>query len=55
MLRELHELVYEEQPVAFLVHPRASILLNLHIENLAPGPLGLVPDHAFVRPEFQRK
>ena len=55
LLRELHELVQEEQPVAFLVHPRASILLNVHVENLAPGPLGLVPERAFVREEFQKR
>jgi peptide/nickel transport system substrate-binding protein len=55
LLCELHELVYEEQPVAFLVHPRASILLNVHLENLSPGPLGLVPERAFVKPEFQRQ
>ncbi|HZN41880.1 MAG TPA: ABC transporter substrate-binding protein [Planctomycetota bacterium] len=55
LLRELHELVYQEQPVTFLVHPRASILLNVHVENVAPGPLGLVVERAFVRPEFQRE
>ena len=55
LLRELHTLVYEEQPVSFLVHPLVSILWNVHIENVAPGPLGLVPERAFVAPEFQRK
>ncbi|HEU4419910.1 MAG TPA: ABC transporter substrate-binding protein, partial [Planctomycetota bacterium] len=55
LLRELHGLVYEEQPVTFLVHPRASILLNVHLENVSPGPLGLVLERAFVRPEFQRE
>lgn len=55
LLRELHGLVYEEQPVTFLVHPRVSILLNVHVENVSPGPLGLVLERAFVRPEFQKE
>ncbi|HEX6810988.1 MAG TPA: ABC transporter substrate-binding protein [Planctomycetota bacterium] len=55
LLRELHELVYEEQPATLIVHPLASILLNVHVENLRPGPLGLVPERAFVREEFQRQ
>lgn len=55
LLRELHGRVCEEQPVTFLVHPRASILLNVHVDNVSPGPLGLVLERAFVRREFQRE
>jgi peptide/nickel transport system substrate-binding protein len=55
LLRELHELVYREQPTAFLVHPVAAILLNKHVQAAEPGPLGLCIDRAWVAPEFQRR
>lgn len=55
LLHELHTLVYREQPVAFLLHPRVVVLRNRNVENSAPGPLGLVLDRAFVEPEFQRR
>ncbi|MCC7396356.1 MAG: hypothetical protein IT455_04750 [Planctomycetes bacterium] len=55
LLRRLHELAFREQPAALLVHPMASILVNSRIENLAPGPYGLVPERAFVPIEFQRR
>ncbi|MCA8974956.1 MAG: hypothetical protein KDC98_09555 [Planctomycetes bacterium] len=53
--RQLHELVYREQPFTFLVHPRSSILFNRHIENAEPGPRGLWPERWWVAPEHQRR
>jgi len=53
--RELHELVYREQPFAFLVHPRSCILFNRHIEAAEPGPRGLWPERWWVAPENQRR
>lgn len=55
LLRELHELVYREQPTLFLLHPRVSLLLNVHLQGAEPGPLGLAIERAFVAPEFQRR
>ena len=55
LLRELHELVYREQPCVFLLHPRVTLLLNVHVQDAEPGPLGLSIERAFVAPEFQRR
>lgn len=52
--RELHALVYREQPVALLVHPVATMMLHTRIKNVEPGPLGLVTERAWVAPEDQR-
>jgi len=54
-LRELHELVYREQPMAFFLHPHVAVLFNKHIHDAVPGPLGLWPERFWVEPEFQRK
>tara|TARA_R110002094_G_scaffold184675_1_gene161435 strand:+ start:2770 stop:4473 length:1704 start_codon:yes stop_codon:yes gene_type:complete len=53
--RQLHELAHREQPAALIVHPLASMLVNKHLEDCNPGPLGLKPDHAWVAPENQKK
>ncbi|MCR9247323.1 MAG: ABC transporter substrate-binding protein [bacterium] len=53
--RELHELVYREQPFLFLVHPRSCILFNKHIQDAEPGPRGLWPERWWVPAEHQRK
>jgi len=55
LLRELHALVYREQPVLFLLHPRVTLLLNRHVEGAEPGPLGLSLERAFVAPARQRR
>lgn len=55
LLRELHTLVYEQQPVTFLMHPTVVMLLNTHLENAVPGPGGLAIDRAFVARPFQRE
>ena len=55
LLRQLHELVYAEQPVTFLVHPRACILFNKHIQGAEPGPRGLWPERWWVPAERQRR
>lgn len=54
LLHQLHTLVYHEQPVTFLIHPLVDILLNVHLQDATPGPLGLVLERAFVAPQFQR-
>jgi ABC-type transport system substrate-binding protein len=53
--RELHELVYQEQPALFLVHPRACLLCNRFLMGAEPGPRGLWPERWWVAPEHQRK
>jgi ABC-type transport system substrate-binding protein len=53
--RELHALVYREQPMCFLLHPRVTLLLGRHVQAAEPGPLGLSIERAFVRPEQQRR
>ncbi len=53
--RELHTLVHREQPVTLLVHPVATILLHTRIKNVEPGPIGLVPERAWVAPADQRR
>ena len=53
--RELHTLVHQEQPVALLAHPIASVLLSRRVHALVPGPAGLVPERAWVAPEQQRR
>ncbi len=53
--RELHTLVYREQPVAFLVHPLVSLLLARRIEGAYPSRSGLVLERAFVAAEHQRQ
>ena len=52
--RQLHTLVYREQPVTLLAHPVATIMLHNRIKDLEPGPRGLVPERAWVAPEDQR-
>lgn len=53
--RELHALVYAEQPVAFLLHPMVSVLLDKRIERASIGRNGLVLERAFVAPDRQRR
>ncbi len=53
--REMHAIVYREQPVAFLMHPLASVLLDRRIEGAVPGRTGLVVERAFVAPDRQRQ
>lgn len=55
LLRELHALVYREQPTALLLHPRVTLLLNVHVQGAEPGPLGLSLERAFVAAEHQRR
>jgi peptide/nickel transport system substrate-binding protein len=55
LLRELHELVFREQPCAFLLHPLAAILLNANIQAAEPGVLGLWPERFWVPPAHQRR
>jgi len=55
LLRELHALVYREQPVLFLLHPRVTLLLHRRVQGAEPGPLGLSIERAFVAPEQQRR
>jgi ABC-type transport system substrate-binding protein len=49
LLHELHTIVYREQPVLFLLHPRVTLLLNEHVQGAEPGPLGLSLERAFAR------
>ncbi|MFK7739248.1 MAG: ABC transporter substrate-binding protein [Planctomycetota bacterium] len=53
--RQLHTLAHEQQPVALLVHPLVSLLLNRDLQDCEPGPLGLKPYRAWVAPELQRR
>jgi dipeptide transport system substrate-binding protein len=53
--RQLHTLVHEQQPVALLAHPMASILLAKRVRALEPGPAGLIPERAWVAPADQRR
>lgn len=53
--RELHTLVHEQQPMALLAHPVASILLAKRVRGVEPGPCGLIPDRGWVAPEQQRQ
>lgn len=53
--RQLHELVYGQQPFTFLVHPRACILFNKHVQQADIGPRGLWPERWWVPAEHQRK
>jgi ABC-type transport system substrate-binding protein len=55
LLRELHGVVNEQQPVALLAYPLVAILFNKHIQNAVPGPRGLWPEQFWVPPEFQRR
>lgn len=55
LLRSLHEVVNEQQPMALLVYPLVAILFNKHIQNAEPGPRGLWPEKFWVPPEFQRR
>lgn len=52
--RDLHRIVHAEQPAALLVHPLATILLARRLQQVAPGPGGLVLERAFVPIELQR-
>ena len=53
--RDLHRLAHREQPAALIVHPMATVLLNAHVEDAKPGPVGLIPERAWLAPEFQRR
>lgn len=53
--RELHTLVHEQQPMALLAHPVASILLAKRVRGVEPGPCGLIPDRGWVALEQQRQ
>ena len=55
LLRELHKVVNDEQPIALLAYPLVAILFNKHIQNAEPGPRGLWPERFWVPPEFQRR
>ena len=48
-VRRVHEL----QPVAFLVHPRAALLLHRRFRSAEVGPTGLSPELWWVPPEEQ--
>jgi peptide/nickel transport system substrate-binding protein len=54
VLARFHALVAEEQPVTFLVHPWQQLLINSHLQNATPGPLGLWPERFWMPQEFQR-
>jgi peptide/nickel transport system substrate-binding protein len=41
----------ELQPVTLLVHPRVAVLLHRRFQGVEVGPLGLVPETWWVRPE----
>lgn len=47
--------IAELQPVTFLVFPRNALLMNSHLENAAPGLLGVAVEKMWVAPEFQRR
>ena len=55
LLRELHLLVHREQPVAFLVHPRVTMLLGVDVKGAVPGPLGLTLERAFFAADSRRR
>ena len=55
LLLQFHRLVAREQPVCLLVHPRAVMLVNAHLQNATPGPLGLWPERFWMPKEFQRE
>ncbi len=54
-LRQLHELVHRNQPLALLVHPQVAILFEKHIEGAVPGPRGLWPERFWMPEAFQRR
>lgn len=49
--REMHELVYRDQPAALLAHPLVSMLLHRRVQGAVTGGSGLVLEHAFVAPD----
>jgi peptide/nickel transport system substrate-binding protein len=53
--REMHTIVYREQPATLLAHPLATILLDKRIQGATTGRSGLVLERAFVAPEKQRR
>lgn len=53
--RQLHTIVYREQPAALLAHPMAAVLLHRRIEAAVPGRSGLVLERAHVAPAAQRR
>ena len=53
LFRQVHTLVYEDQPAALLVHPKASLLLQQRVQGIVIGPGGLSIQHAWVAPEQQ--
>lgn len=53
--RELHTLVYREQPVALVAHPFVTMLLHKRIEGATVGRAGLVIERAFVASGQQRR
>ncbi len=52
--REVHQRIAELEPAAFLVHPRAAMLVNAHFQDAEPGPLGMWPERFWVPRAFQR-
>jgi peptide/nickel transport system substrate-binding protein len=52
--RRMHTIVDDEQPVTLLVHPQVTMLLHRRVEDVVPGPIGLVPERAWVAPDRQR-
>ena len=41
-------IIQDEQPVTFLAHPRASMLIDRRIQGVKPGPLGLFEERWWV-------
>lgn len=50
----VHQSIAQAQPVCFLVHPRAAMLINAHFRDANPGPLGLWPELFWLPRQFQR-
>ncbi len=55
LYQRFNEILMAEQPVTFLAHPRASMLINKNIRGVKPGPLGLIPERWWVPVELQRR
>ena len=52
--REMHTIVWREQPAALLLHPQVSLLLSRRVEGAFVGREGIVLERAFVAPARQR-
>lgn len=48
LYRRFNAIIQEDQPVTFLAHPRASILIDRRIKGVKPGPLGLFEERWWV-------